>query len=509
VKGMRKLSRLLSRRVISHALVGVLMFSIAASVVVAAGVVGGAITACYNLATGILRVETSTAPCILAGSPILARAPLLEEQRITWNQVGPQGPTGAPGPQGPRGETGVAGPQGAKGDTGATGPKGDSGVTGATGPSGADGATGAQGPTGAQGAKGDAGATGATGPAGPKGVTGATGATGPTGPAGNLAGIDSLAGKPCNMALAAPGSLEVTYDLAGHVTILCNIAAVTLTVTRSGAGGGTVMGSGITCGSTCSHSYPPGTTITLNESPDGTSVFTGWSGACSGSGTACTFTINANASVDAGFDALPAVSLAITKSGTGTGVVSSGSDILCGVICTHQYLPGTSVTLTAAPDTDVIFDSWSGACSGTTPTCTFTINSAANVNATFTAATLAIDVTIVGHNNCAGAPCMYWPARTIEGSATNGSSTETISCANPGQVLPGFSPTGNVGSITTRCLFALSTGTNVTLSPASGSAGALSGWAGACSGTAACTVSIPGSLGGVPVPIIVVIANLS
>ena len=51
--------------------------------------------------------------------------------------TGPQGETGATGPQGPKGDTGDTGPQGPKGETGATG------ATGATGPAGADGANGA------------------------------------------------------------------------------------------------------------------------------------------------------------------------------------------------------------------------------------------------------------------------------------------------------------------------------------------------------------------------------
>lgn len=49
---------------------------------------------------------------------------------------GPQGETGATGPQGPQGETGAAGatgPQGPKGETGAQGPQGETGAAGADG----------------------------------------------------------------------------------------------------------------------------------------------------------------------------------------------------------------------------------------------------------------------------------------------------------------------------------------------------------------------------------------
>ena len=92
-------------------------------------------------------------------------------------QMGPTGPTGAPGSNGQMGPTGPTGATGATGVAGATGP------TGAIGPTGATGATGATGPAGIAGATG---ATGATGVAGPTGATGPTGPTGATGAAGTV-----------------------------------------------------------------------------------------------------------------------------------------------------------------------------------------------------------------------------------------------------------------------------------------------------------------------------------
>ena len=50
--------------------------------------------------------------------------------------IGPQGETGATGPQGEKGDTGPQGPQGEKGDTGPQGPQGETGATGPQGPSG-------------------------------------------------------------------------------------------------------------------------------------------------------------------------------------------------------------------------------------------------------------------------------------------------------------------------------------------------------------------------------------
>jgi len=79
---------------------------------------------------------------------------------------------------------------------------------------------------------------------------------------------------------------------------------VTLTITRRGTGHGTVAGpSGIDCGSACSADLAPGTAITLSATADPGTVFTGWSGACSGVNAACTLTINAAATVVATFTA--------------------------------------------------------------------------------------------------------------------------------------------------------------------------------------------------------------
>src|SRR5207249_2824570 len=59
----------------------------------------------------------------------------------------------------------------------------------------------------------------------------------------------------------------------------------TLAVVRFGTGNGTVTTSppGITCGTSCSESYPTGTALTLTVGPVTGSTFTGWSGAgCTG-----------------------------------------------------------------------------------------------------------------------------------------------------------------------------------------------------------------------------------
>jgi hypothetical protein len=73
-----------------------------------------------------------------------------------------------------------------------------------------------------------------------------------------------------------------------------------LSVTKGGSGTGNVTGSGIACGSDCSEAYPAGTSVTLTAVADAGSTFTGWSGACSGTG-ACAVLMDAPKSVTATF----------------------------------------------------------------------------------------------------------------------------------------------------------------------------------------------------------------
>lgn len=77
----------------------------------------------------------------------------------------------------------------------------------------------------------------------------------------------------------------------------------TLTVSKIGAGSGTVTSSpsGINCGSTCSASYASGIIVTLTAAASSDSSFAGWSGGgCSGTGT-CTVAMNSSQTVTATF----------------------------------------------------------------------------------------------------------------------------------------------------------------------------------------------------------------
>ena len=77
-------------------------------------------------------------------------------------------------------------------------------------------------------------------------------------------------------------------------------------LTLNNAGGGLVGStpSGITCGSSCSFDFTPGTAVTLTATPDGTHLFMGWSGACSGTGS-CQVIMDTAKSVTASFTSAP------------------------------------------------------------------------------------------------------------------------------------------------------------------------------------------------------------
>ena len=114
---------------------------------------------------------------------------------------------------------------------------------------------------------------------------------------------------------------------SNYLRITPNVA---LTVSRDGTGSGSVGGSGIDCGSTCSVEVLEGTEVTLTATANAGSQFAGWGGACSGTST-CTVTMDAARSVTATFNLIPAPSNSFTEGAP----VSRGS-----TISTRVRVPG-------------------------------------------------------------------------------------------------------------------------------------------------------------------------
>ncbi|MCA1657529.1 MAG: InlB B-repeat-containing protein, partial [Actinobacteria bacterium] len=181
----------------------------------------------------------------------------------------------------------------------------------------------------------------------------------------------------------ATTTCTVTMTQARSVTAQFTVppTSFTLGVSMLGTGSGTVTSTpaGINCGQTCTASYATGTQVTLTATPAAGSAFSGWKGACSGTG-ACTVTMDQTRAAYAEFTPIPRT-LTISKNGTGT-ITSTPAGINCGTTCTATYDHGTQVTLTPDPATGSTFAGWGGDCTGT-GACVVTMTQARSVAATF------------------------------------------------------------------------------------------------------------------------------
>lgn len=111
-------------------------------------------------------------------------------------------------------------------------------------------------------------------------------------------GQDCSGTSSCVVTMDAARAVTATFEPSGQP------ATHSLTVTRAGSGQGRVssMPAGISCGRDCAEDYPAGTSVTLTPEARSGAVFTGWSGACSGTGP-CTVVMDVARSVTATFQA--------------------------------------------------------------------------------------------------------------------------------------------------------------------------------------------------------------
>ncbi len=175
-------------------------------------------------------------------------------------------------------------------------------------------------------------------------------------------------------------------DFIGNQMAAANLGVSSVTVTKSGAGSGTVTGGKINCGGTCTTPLALGTVVTLTAKAASSSTFTGWSGDCIGTQPTCTFTITAENNVTANFDLAAAgggggggggaASFKISISKNGSGTVTTDP-------ATQSFANGSVVTLTATPAAGQPWVGWGGACAGISPTCTLTMDSNKSVTANF------------------------------------------------------------------------------------------------------------------------------
>ena len=327
-----------------------------------------------------------------------------------------------------------------------------------------------------------------------------------------------------------------------------------LEVGASGPGDGYVSSEpvGVDCGTTASHNtcysiFGNGQPVTLTANPDSDSLFNSWGGDCSGTQPTCTVTLDQTRSVTSSFSHGPR-KLTVTRPGNGAGgVTSTPAGIDCGTTCEANFPYGTAVTLTPGASTGSSFTGWTGACSGS-GACSVTMDQARTVGATFTLQKRTLTLakfengsgTVVSSpaginfptgatsclvdGKCVNAQFDYGTEVTLTPTAANGSTftgwggacqsfaidqncvvtMDQLNTAEAGFVLQKRtlevaktgSGTGGVTSATpgidcgSDCSNDYDYGTEVTLNPTPGPNSLFTGWSGACTGTAACVVTL-------------------
>ncbi len=102
-------------------------------------------------------------------------------------------------------------------------------------------------------------------------------------------------GVPYYFALTARNTAGLESGYSNEVSYVPPVSQFTLTATTTGSGSGTVTKS------PAGTAFNGGTLVSLTAAANANSVFTGWSGACSGTANPCSVTMNANTTVTAAF----------------------------------------------------------------------------------------------------------------------------------------------------------------------------------------------------------------
>lgn len=157
-------------------------------------------------------------------------------------------------------------------------------------------------------------------------------------------------------------SCSVVMDADKAVTARF-VAVRSLQIVPEGTGAGAILAGGGFCDLGCSVAVPLGGQIAvLAQAHDG-STFTGYSGACSGTGL-CAVVMDADKTVGVRFDAPPGeATLTVGLSGEDQGhVTSDAPGIDCRPDCVESFTLDTQVKLTARPADGFTFSRFAGPC---------------------------------------------------------------------------------------------------------------------------------------------------
>jgi Leucine-rich repeat (LRR) protein len=196
-------------------------------------------------------------------------------------------------------------------------------------------------------------------------------------------------------------------------------------ITPTGNGQGTISlqinhDPAIDCQPDCTDDLPHQSEITLTAQADEFSQFVGWFG----DGCTSHFFLTQDTTCTARFDQRPQYALTIVPQGTGSGSINSvDGQIACGSSCSHAYLSGMTITLTATPDFGSSFLGWSGDCHSSTQIATVTTNRHLTCTALFGTA---------GTSSSSGTPQLQVEPASVTFATTNTLSKRTLTLANSG-----------------------------------------------------------------------------
>ena len=194
----------------------------------------------------------------------------------------------------------------------------------------------------------------------------------------------------------------ITVTMDNNKNVTANFVANTYTLTVNATNGTVTKLPNQT-------SYEYGTAVQLTATPNTGYHFVSWSGDASGSSNPITITIDGNKNITANF-AINQYILTITAL---NGTVSKSPNQL-------TYNHGTTVRLTAMPNTGYHFIGWSGDVSSTSNPVSITMNSDKNIYANFEINTYSLSVTALGNGSVTINPdlAVYEHGTMVELTAT-------------------------------------------------------------------------------------------
>jgi hypothetical protein len=242
-------------------------------------------------------------------------------------------------------------------------------------------------------------------------------------------------------------------------TVVCAVKigspTATLNIAFDGDGVGTITPAptGAACTNNkapCAVDYKSGAKVTLKADPAATSTFTGWSGACSGTGATCTVKVRGISNVTAKFTR-KTFTVTIVKAGEGGGTVTSDGPLACGATCSATIPAGTIVRLKAAPDVNSRLVGWTGECTSTVSQCNVSVDGDITVTVTFDklGKRMSVSRSGTGDGTISADPSGVDCGSTCAFTYPAGTQVTLTATAASGSLFAGWGPSTPCGSSTT------------------------------------------------------------